>query len=226
LTNRPQTRRLMSSRKQMIADSLFVVQIIAAITFCGAYTLRSVTDVTGSSVAQFGLVVMFSGLNLALSIGAHRASPSRTTRQGIATYAVWIVLMLILIGVVSTNSVYQWNEKDTTTLGTALVLIVIVLVIAGMKKVSPNDPMMKGLLAVAFKSVPQVLLAWKFFAEGASGTPGLSIWVGHFCIIIRLGQIYFMVREAGWDRNRVWLAISEISNGLSWIIATAVWVFV
>lgn len=213
----------MSFKKQVISDSLFWVQIIGAVVFCGAYTLRSLHDITGSSAAQFGLVAMFLVFNLALGIGAHRAKPSRTTRQAIATYIVWLVLVTILIGVVVTNSAYQWNEKDTTTLITALVLTVAVLTIGGVKGLSPNDPMMKGLFAIAYKSVPQVLLAWKFLAEGASGTPAVSIWVGHATILVRLGQIYFTVNEAGWDRNRVWLAISETANEVSWIIATIVW---
>ncbi len=86
--------------------------------------------------------------------------------------------------------------------------------------------MVKAFFAIAYKSVPQVLLAWKFLAEGASGTPGLSIIVGHATILVRLGQIYFMVREAGLDRNRVWLAVSETANELSWVIATIAWLIV
>ena len=74
--------------------------------------------------------------------------------------------------------------------------------------------------------MPQLLLAWKFLAEGASGTPLTSVIVGHATILIRLGQIYFMVREAGFDRNRVWLAVSEVSNEVSWIVATAAWLAV
>jgi len=48
--------------------------------------------------------------------------------------------------------------------------------------------------------------------------------VGHFTILVRLGQIYFLVKEAGWDKNRVWLAISETANEISWGVATIAWV--
>lgn len=89
-----------------------------------------------------------------------------------------------------------------------------------------NNAMVKGLFGVAYKSIPQVLLAWKFLAEGGSGTPGPSVVLGHATISIRLGQIYFMVKEAGWDRNRFWLAVSESANELSWIIATLAWLAV
>lgn len=216
----------MSSKKKIIADSLFGVQIVGAVVYCGAYALRSLKDVTGSSVAQVGLVAMFLLFSLALGVGAHRASPSRTTRQGIATYSIWFVLILTIIGAIATNPAYQWNHKDTVTLVTAIILTIGALAVGTVRQLRLSDPMMKALFAIAYKSVPQVLLAWKFLAEGASGTPGLSVIVGHATILVRLGQIYFMVREAGWDRNRFWLAVSEISNEVSWIIATIAWLVV
>jgi hypothetical protein len=206
-----------------MADLLFWVQVAGALLFCGAYIVRSIEDVTGSSVAQFGLVAAFLLFNLALSAGAHRASPSRVTRQAIATYVIWLFLMTSVVGVVIANPSYQWNEKDSATLATAVVLTVVVLVLGRARKLPLTDPAMKALFAIAYKAVPQVLLAWKFLAEGASGTPGLSVAVGHATILIRLGQISFMVQEAGWDRNRRWLAVSEVLNELSWVIASIAW---
>lgn len=216
----------MSAKKRLIPDLLFGVQIIGAVVFCGAYILRSGTDVTGSSVAQFGLVATYLLFHLALGIGAHRASPSRLTRQAIATYIVWFVLIFAIIGAVWTNPAYRWNAKDTATLVTAMLLTLVVLIVSEFRRLPLSDPMMKAFFAIAYKSVPQVLLAWKFLAEGASGTPGLSVVVGHLTILIRLGQIYFMVREAGWDRNRIWLAVSETANELSWVVATIAWLMV
>jgi len=216
----------MFSKKRTIADLLFWVQIIGAFVFCGAYFFRSLHDVTGSSLVQFSLVATYLLFHLALGVGAHRASPSRVTRQAIFTYALWFVLVSAIIVAAGTNPAYQWNGKETTQLLTAGVLTVIVLVAVAIQRRKLSDPMVKGLFAIAYKSVPQVLLAWKFLAEGTSGTPGLSVVVGHLTILIRLGQIYFMVREAGWDRNRVWLAVSETTNELSWIVASAVWFFV
>lgn len=216
----------MSSKKRTIADLLFGVQIVGALVFCGAYFMRSLHDVTGSSIVQFSLVATYLLFHLALGIGAHRAAPSRVTRQAIFTYAFWFVLIVAIIGAAGTNPAYRWNEKETTQLLTAAVLTIAVLIVSAIQDRKMSDPMVKALFAIAYKSVPQVLLAWKFLAEGASGTPGLSVVVGHLTILIRLGQIYFMVKEAGWDRNRIWLAVSETLNEASWIIASAVWFFV
>ncbi len=214
----------MSSFKKRIVDLLFGVQIIGAVLFCGAYFLRSLHDVTGSSVVQFSLVAAYLLFHLALGISAHKVAPSRVTRQAIATYVIWFVLMCAIIVAAVTNPDYKWNEKETAQLLTAATLTIAVLGIKTIRRRSMSDPMIKASFAIAYKSVPQVLLAFKFLAEGATGTPGLSVVVGHFTILVRLGQIYFMVIEAGWDRNRIWLAISESINELSWIAATVAWV--
>lgn len=216
----------MSLNKKLVADSLFGVQIIGAVIFSGAYALRSLSDVRGSSIAQFGLVATYLLFHLWLGVGAHRASPSRLTRQAIATYVIWFVLIMAIIGAAWTNPAYRWNDKDTTTLLMAVVLTIVVITVVCIRRLPFADPKVKASFAVAYKSVPQVLLAWKFLAEGASGTPGLSIIVGHATILIRLGQISLMVGEAGWDRNRIWLAVSETINELSWVVVTIAWLIV
>lgn len=216
----------MSSYKKMIADLFFWAQIICATIFCGAYALRSVSDVTGSSVIQFLLVAAFLVFHLILALGAHRAEPSRLTRQAIATYVVWLVLITAMVVAAWTNPTYRWNEKDTTTLIVAVVLTLVTVALSLMSGKSFKDPMVKACFAIAYKSVPQVLLAWKFLAEGASGTPLVSIVFGHVTIALRLGQLYFLHKEAGAERNRTWLAISEVINELSWIVATIAWIIV
>lgn len=213
----------MSVGKQRIADFLFRFQILGALLFCGAYTYRSLYDVTGTSLAQQGLVFTYLFFHLALALGANRVEPSRGTRQAITTYATWIVLTAVLILVVATNPSYAWNMKDTTTLGMAGALTVAVIIIGTYRGLTLADPMMKAMFAIAYKAVPQVLLAWKFLAEGSSGTPWVAVVVGHVTILTRLGQIYFLVKEFGLDRNRKCLAVSETANELSWVIATIAW---
>lgn len=216
----------MSCKKQVIADLLFGVQIVGALVFCGSYFVRSLHDVTGSSVVQFCFVVAFLFFCLTLSIGAYRAKPDRPTKQGIVTYIVWLIMLIAVIAATMGNEGYKWNNKEVAILVWGLVLAGIVIIIGITLKTKVTDPMMRGLLAITFKSIPQILLAWKFIEEGASGTPAVAIIVGHVTILIRLSQIYFMVRESGWDKNRKWLAVSEVSNEASWIITSVVWVFV
>lgn len=213
----------MFDRKRKIADFLFGVQIIGALAFSIPYAYRSLTDVRGSSLVQFGQVAVYLLFHLSLAVGALRTGPNRVNRQLVATYAIWFVLICSILAAAASNPAYLWNDRETAILQVAGVLTVLVLgltVVAGMKL---TDPATKAMFAIAYKSVPQVLLAWKFLAEGASGTPVASVVIGHATILIRIVHIVFMVREAGWDRNRFWLLVSETLNELSWIVATIAW---
>ena len=186
--------------------------------------MRSLEDVHGVSIVQFILAAAFVVFNLFLSLGAHRAQPSRVTKQAVVTYAVWIFMLSAVVFAVGTNNAYQWSIQDTVTLAAAAVLVAGTLVITWQLRRSVQDPMVLAFLAIACKAIPQLLLVWKILEEGGSGIPLVSVLVGHVTILVRLGQIYFMVREAGWERNRTWLAVSEGAAEITWIAATIAWI--
>lgn len=213
----------MSLSKKTIADLLFGVQLVGAILFCGAQFLRSLEDVHGVSVIQFTAACAFVVFNLFLGIGADRVQPSRVTKQAIVSYVVWMVLLAAVIIAVGTNSEYRWSIQDTTILGLTAILAVATLVFGRLCHLPIRDPMILAFLAIACKSVPQLLLVWAILDQGGSGIPLLSIVVGHCTILLRLGQIYFMVKEVGWERNRMWLAVSESAAELTWLAATIAW---
>ena len=162
----------MSFPKKTLADLLFGVQVIGAVVFCGAQFLRSLSDVHGVSIAQFGLATSFVIFNLFLGIGAHHAQPSRVTKQSIATYLVWIVMLTLVCISVATNNEYRWSIQDTVTLGTATALIVGTIAIGRLNKRPIRDPMILAFLAIASKSVPQLLLVWSVLEQGGSGIQG------------------------------------------------------
>jgi len=45
----------------------------------------------------------------------------------------------------------------------------------------------------------------------------------HIGILTRLGQLFFAIREAGWDRNRQAAALSEPANETTWLPVTVAW---
>lgn len=213
----------MSLSKKTIADLLFGVQLIGALLFCGAQFIRSLSDIQGVSIVQFALATTFLIFNLLLGIGAHRAQPSRVTKQSIMTYTVWMVMLTAVCIAVGTNSDYQWSVQDTTILVISTLFALGTLCFGRLHRLSIRDPMILAFLAIASKSMPQLLLVWIILEQGGSGIPLVSIIVGHCTILIRLGQIYFMVKEAGWERNRIWLAVSEGAAELTWLAATLAW---
>lgn len=211
------------AQSRRVTDALFAVQIIGAVLSCSAQFLRSLVDVCGISIAVFGLSVLYCGFHVWLSVAAHRACATRLTKQATITYCVWGTLTLAVIGAMIANGGYQWSVQDTTIVIVVCMLTITLVQICFWKKKTILDPQMKGLLAMTYKFTPNMFLAWKIFVEGGTGIPGLSIFIGHFTISIRVAQVFCMVREAGWDRNRVWLTISEVSNEVSWIIVTIIW---
>jgi hypothetical protein len=52
---------------------------------------------------------------------------------------------------------------------------------------------------------------------------GAMLLAGHIGIMTRLGQLWYAIREAGWDRNRQGAVLSEIANEVTWILVTVAW---
>ena len=100
---------------------------------------------------------------------------------------------------------------------------VLTLAVGSRQRLGIADPMVKGWLAVFFKAIPQLALAYKIYLRGGAGLAAAAVITGHITILARLGQLWFSIQEAGWDRNRRGSALSELANEGSWIIATLVW---
>ena len=213
----------MSSRKQMIADLLLGVQIICTLIFGGSQFIRLLTTSQGVSISWFSFWLAFLLVNLVLGVRAHKTQPSRVTLQTIISYSVWTLMVAADLTVMIAKGTGTWDVHDTRTAVLAGLGIVVVLATAKLKNLSITDPMVKGWLAVFFKGVPQLVLAYKIFLVGGGGLAGVAVLTGHITILTRLGQLYFSIKEAGWDRNRTGSAISELANEVSWVIVTIVW---
>lgn len=206
-----------------LTDLLYRVQIAGACLFCSAQAQRALHDINGVSLAQNLAVMTYLIFHLLLTWEAHKAQPSRLTKQGLIVFCTWFVGTFFIVTTILHNGSYSWTLQDTIIAFAAIGVALTVVAISSLQSMAVTDAAVRSLLAIAFKSIPQVLLAWKIMAEGGSGIPGLSVAVGHATILIRLAHISFMVKEAGWERNRTWLAISETANELSWVVATIAW---
>jgi len=202
----------MSLRKKMFADLLFGVQIICTFIFGGSQFLRMLTTSQGVGISWFATWQLFLILNLVLAIRAHHNQPSRVTFQTILSYVAWATMVTLDLGVMFWKGTWMWNERDTATLILATMGVIVTLIIARQKQLAITDPLVKGYLAVAFKAIPQLIMAYNIFVLGGSGLAGMAVGIGHVTILTRLGQLWFSIREAGWDRNRIGSAISEVLN--------------
>jgi hypothetical protein len=213
-------------RDRLVADSLFAVQAVCALVFGGSQALHMLHTTAGVSVSWFAFWAAFLVINFRLARRAHRAWPSRVTLQTVIVYAMWASIIALDLGVMLVRGQGRWTEIDTLTTLIAGAGVAVTLVLARARRTTIADPIVRGWLAVFFKAVPQLTLAWNIYRVGGAGLSPLSVIAGHVTICTRLGQLALAIREAGFDRNRLGSALSEVANEASWIVATVVWLLV
>lgn len=213
----------MSSRKRLIADLLFWIQVIGIAIACGSQFFRLLETVEGISLSMFLLNEAYFLMSLLLAMATHKAQASRITWQTTFVYVAGPVFIGTLIAAIIINGSYRWGFSDNITILLTVVGIAAIALYGKSQSLSLQDPMLKSFLAMLFRSLPQLFFAWKIYQEGGAGTPGVTILVGNIIVLIRIGQLGLSVKEAGWDRNRKWLLVSEISNEISWATASIIW---
>lgn len=213
-------------RRRRITDALFALQLGCALAFGGGQTLRMLHSTTGVSLTWLAFWAVFLLINLRLSWQAHDAAPSRLTAQTLVIYLAWTSLLALNLLVLVWHGSGQWSDIDTLTSVLALCGVGATLAAGARHGLGWRDPIVRGWLAVFFKAVPQLTLAWNLWLHGGAGLSAISVWAGHVTICTRIGQLVYGIREAGWDRFRRGSLISEIANEGSWVVATLVWLVV
>jgi hypothetical protein len=206
-----------------ISDVLFVAQIACALGFGVAQIIAMQSSVEGISITWFGLWLAFLLVNLVLAVNAMRVHADRFITQTVIVYGVWTVAITAnFFTLVLADAV--WNEVDSITLLITGGGIVVAIAVGHLHGLGIADPMVRAAFAVLCKGVPQVTLGWNILREGGAGIAVFAIIAGHLIISMRLAQIAFSIRAAGWDRNRLGMVIGEAANELSWIVVTIAWI--
>lgn len=206
-----------------IPDILFGIQLLGAFLMCGSQYVRLLETTDGQLLSMLIILEVNLLLQLALALGAHRAQPSRVTRQTITIYLTWLVLICSNFVAFYQNGTYKWSENDGRVFTYAFVGVCLVGVSMPALGLPYGDPIGKSVLAMLFKSMPQFVMVFEVASKGGAGIPGIAVVVGNMTILLRLAQLTYAIREAGWDRNRVWLFASEAMNELSWACVSIMW---
>lgn len=209
--------------KKTAADAFFVLQIALALISGGSEFLVLLRTTQGVNLSWLASWLAFLLINLALTIRAHRSRPSRVTLQTVLTYVAWTTVIAACLGAMLWQGTELWDAKDTLTamvLGAGVILVWLWAFRSGLPL---TDPLVHAGLAACFIGLPQLTLAYKIFTVGGDGLAGLMLLAGHIGIITRLGQLWFAIREAGWDRNRQGAALSELANEATWVLVTLAW---
>jgi hypothetical protein len=209
--------------RQTISDSLFVIQIVGAIGMGGTQLVRLLETTEGQLLSMFITVEVYLCMHLLLAIRAHAAQPSRVTKQSIAIYLTWFVMLFGNVAAFASHDPLPWTSNDTRAVMLVIASAAGVAMVARLSRTPLSDPMIRSAFAILCKSLPQIVMAFEIWQTGGRGLPGAAVVIGNFTITLRIFQVVFAVREADWERNRSWLLVSEIFNELSWALVSVVW---
>lgn len=212
-------------QKKDVADLLFVVQITFIAVFGGSQFLQLLTSTEDVSATWFGAWQIFLLLNFWLAWNAHKAKPTRLSIQTLWTYGLWSVAIALDLGCLVLRSTWRWDQSDTITALIITLGVALTLLISSLNGKTFKDPLVKGWLAVFFKAVPQLMLAWSILLVGGAGLSPIAIAAGHITILSRLGQLHLSMDEANREENRKASFISEMPNWLSWVVVTLAWLW-
>jgi len=212
-------------RERRIADGLFWIQILCALGFGFAQLAAMRRTIEGVSVTWIALWLAFLVVNLVLAVGALRAHPDRVIRQTVVIYAVWSVVCAVNL-VYLLGAGVAWSDVDTVTAAITGTGGLAAMLVGRASGIGVSDPYVRAAFAVCCKAVPQITLAWNIYRDGGAGVAAFAIVTGHLTIGLRLWQVAYSIREAGWDRHRIGIAVGEAANEASWIVTTVVWLAV
>jgi hypothetical protein len=116
-----------------------------------------------------------------------------------------------------------WDIRDSFTSLVVVVAVILAFVYSKAVSIATLDPIMKGVYSLIFKSVPQLIMAWKVSQMGGKGLNTVMVLTFHTLTLTRIYQISRGTNLNGWDRNRRGLLISEIGNEITWSLVTAAW---
>lgn len=209
--------------KKQLNLFLFYFQLVLGIVFGASQIEHMINNSTqGLSLSMFIFAFLFVSTNLTLGIGAHRARASAVTKQILIILVIGVVVYFLFSLILAVKAEVIWDKNDTITTIIVITFSLVNFLYSRYKKLDFFDPLMKGNYSLIFKSIPQLFLAYKIIQNGGSGLGIIFIVSFHALTLARIFQIFQSISEAGWDRNRIGLAVSEIGNEITWTIVTIV----
>jgi hypothetical protein len=212
-----------NSPASFTADIIFIVQLLLAFTLGGSQFIKMLTSTQGVSASMFLFTDIFFALLFWMAIIAQKKIPGRMAKETIIVYAMSVLVYTVLLVETYVKAPVFWESSDWLTTGLVGAGIAGIIAIKTIKHWDLNEPYLKTGLAMAFKAIPQLLLAYKVLQVGGGGISGLWILSFHGFTISRLVPLVLLNRVSSWDRTRKSMLLSEIANEGSWLAVTLAW---
>jgi hypothetical protein len=209
--------------KKQLNLFLFYFELMLGVIFGVSQIEHMINNSTqGLSLSMFIFAFLFVSINLSLGIGAHKVKASAVTKQILIILIIGVIVYFLFSLILAIKAEVIWDKNDTITTIIVIIFSLINFVYSRYKKLNFFDPLVKGGYSLIFKSIPQLFLAYKISQNGGSGLGIIFIISFHALTLARIFQIFQSIAEAGWDKNRIGLAVSEIGNEITWTIVTIV----
>jgi hypothetical protein len=213
----------MKKQNNFLTDTIFIVQMGLAFLLGGSQFVRELTSTQGVSSSMFLFTSIFFALLGWMAVIAYRKRPGRMAIETVIVYFTSVIVYSTLLIETYIKAPVFWETSDWVTASLVIAGVMTTAIIARLKNWDSNEPYLKTCAAVAFKAIPQLLLAYKIFQVGNTGVSGLWILSFHCFTISRLVPLFLLNRASGWDRLRKSMLLSEIGNEGSWCVVTLAW---
>jgi hypothetical protein len=210
---------------RLTADIIFIIQMCLALTLGASQFFKMLSSTQGVSASMFLFTDIFFSLLFWMAIIAHKKIPGRMAKETIIVYAMSVLVYSLLLIETYLKAPVFWETSDWLTSGLVGAGIIAIIAIKSINNWDLSEPYFKTGLGVAFKAIPQLLLAYKIFQVGGEGISWLWIISFHCFTISRLVPLVMLNRESKWDRSRKSMLLSEIANEGSWMVVTLAWLF-
>jgi hypothetical protein len=210
-------------KKQRI---LFWIQVVGVLIFGSSQLYHMITYSTiGLSESMFLCNTIVVTINLVLALKAHKIQSSKNTKETVLIYFFGTIIYMSFLVTMAIKAESAWGNLDWITLAIVLIVVAIVFVYVVYKKINYRNPLLKGVISLILKVVPQLIMAYKIYEVGGQGLSLVTLIVFHFLTLLRIYKVWETKREMTTEKNRTGLLLSEIGNEVSWIVVSIVWIF-
>lgn len=210
---------------------MFWVQISLTLGFFIPFqTQRMFRSTDGVLATSFLLVAIYCAFIFKLAIDGKRkekhdtGAVSRVTHQmvfiwflGLALYSLFVIVFLF-----RAKTLWNWNDWINTV--SAAIGLASGMFLVLKRKLPIGHPDVKMYGALAFRVVPQIMLATNIVAsQSGKGLASEFVWCFHYLICMRMIQNFYAMKLHGSDRNRRCIFYAEFAGFSSWWAVTAAW---
>lgn len=202
-----------------VSDLIFGVQIIATFIFGWSQFQRVMIHHGSAHISWYASWEAFFFVGLLLALRAYQNVPCWEHMKVVLAYALWNIAMGINLMVLLTKG-GRWDGSDWVITGGMIVAAIVIVLWTRSRGLQAIDPAVKGLLAVAWKGFPQLVMAYcvAFVPANHGDITAASAWAGSATMVLRFAQIRkTLLLSKTRDRNLVWAFWGETSNCLSWL---------